>query len=79
MFNAFRALAERVKALFVAYAGLELAAEFLVRGAARQAQLLRQAAENEKEGCATLQRSCGAATRPSLSQIQQIEQCGSVV
>jgi hypothetical protein len=50
MFGLFRAFADRLKALFVADAGLEFEAEFVARDAERKADLLRQAAGYEKEG-----------------------------
>jgi hypothetical protein len=50
MFALFRVIVDRLKALFVADAGLEFEAEFVARDAERKAQLLRQAAGYEKEG-----------------------------
>lgn len=50
MFHLFRALAERVKALFIANAGLDFEAQFVTRNAERKAELLRQSDAYEKEG-----------------------------
>ena len=50
MFQIFRALAERVKALFVTDAALDFEAEFLCRDAERKAELLRQATRYDEEG-----------------------------
>jgi hypothetical protein len=49
MIALFRVIAERIRALFVADAGLEFEAEFVARSAARKAQLLRQAAGYDLE------------------------------
>jgi hypothetical protein len=46
----FRVIVDRLKALFVADAGLEFEAEFVARDAERKADLLRQAAGYEKAG-----------------------------
>jgi hypothetical protein len=70
MFAFFRALMERVKALFVSDAAQELETEFAVRAAGRKAALLRLAVRYEAEGLATvaadLRRHAGGldATRP---------------
>jgi hypothetical protein len=50
MFQLFRALAERVKALFVTNAALDFECEFLTAAAERQASLLRQADRYDAEG-----------------------------
>jgi hypothetical protein len=50
MFEIFRALSNRVKAIFAADAALQLEAEFLTRAAERKAELLRQAERYEQEG-----------------------------
>src|SRR6266404_8124630 len=50
MFALFRALSNRVKAMFAADAALEFEAEFLARAAERKADLLRQAERYEQEG-----------------------------
>lgn len=46
----FRALAERVKALFITNLALDLEAEFLERSAERKAKLLQWAERHEAEG-----------------------------
>jgi hypothetical protein len=56
MFHLFRALAERVKALFLTHAALDFEAEFLARDAERKAELLRQAARYEEEGLSSVAR-----------------------
>lgn len=56
MFQLFRALAERVKALFLTHAALDFEAEFLARDAERKAELLRQAARYEEEGLSSVAR-----------------------
>jgi hypothetical protein len=50
MFEIYRALSNRVKAVFAADAALEFEAEFLTRAAERKAELLRQAERYEREG-----------------------------
>jgi hypothetical protein len=50
MFNLFRTLADRLKALFVADVGLDFEAPFAARDAQRKAELLRQAASYQDEG-----------------------------
>jgi hypothetical protein len=50
MFALFRALSDRVKAMFAADAALEFEAEFLARAAERKAELLRRAERYEQEG-----------------------------
>ena len=50
MCSLFRALTDRVKAVFVTHAALEFEAEFLARDAERKAELLRLADTYEKEG-----------------------------
>ena len=50
MLSIFHAITDRLKALVVTRAALELESEFLVRDAERQAELLRQAARYEEEG-----------------------------
>ena len=50
MLALFRALVERVKALFMTAAALDLEADFVARHAERQAELLRQANRYEAEG-----------------------------
>jgi hypothetical protein len=50
MFQLFRALAARLKALFIAHVALEFESEFAAVGAERRAVMLRQAAEYDKEG-----------------------------
>lgn len=50
MLGLFRALLERVKALFLTTAALDFEAEFVARHAERQAELLRQADRYEEEG-----------------------------
>jgi hypothetical protein len=54
MFAFFRALMERLKALFVSDAAQELETEFAVRAAGRKAALLRLAAGYEAEGLETV-------------------------
>jgi len=54
MFAFFRALMERLKALFVSDAAQELETEFAVRAAGRKAALLRLAVRYEAEGLATV-------------------------
>jgi len=54
MFNIFRSLIERLKALFAATAAQEFEAEFLARHAERKAELLRLAAGYDAEGLTTL-------------------------
>src|SRR5438132_587991 len=46
----FRALTDRLKALFIADVGLDFEAELFTRNAERKAELLRQAARYEEEG-----------------------------
>lgn len=50
MFQLFRALGARLKALFVANAALEFESELAAVSAERKAVLLRQAADYDKEG-----------------------------
>lgn len=50
MIALFRAVIERVKALFITTAALDLEAEFVARHAERQAELLRQADRYAEEG-----------------------------
>ena len=50
MMALFRAVIERVKALFLTTAALDLEAVFMARHAERQAELLRQANRYEEEG-----------------------------
>jgi hypothetical protein len=50
MFTLFRALSERVKALFITTAALDFEADLLARDAERKAELLRQAQRYEAEG-----------------------------
>lgn len=50
MLTLFRALVERVKALFITTAALDLEADFVALHAERKADLLRQAARYEEEG-----------------------------
>jgi len=50
MFSLFHALADRLKALFVTHAALDFEAQFLASQAERKAELLRRAAEYEREG-----------------------------
>lgn len=50
MFALFRSLTDRVKALFVTSAALDFEADFAARQAERKAELLRRAAEFEREG-----------------------------
>jgi hypothetical protein len=50
MFAWFRALVERVKALLLHEAALDLEAQFVARHAERKAELLRRAAALEAEG-----------------------------
>lgn len=50
MFSLFRALTDRVKAMFVTNAALELESELLARDAERKAELLRLADNYAKEG-----------------------------
>jgi hypothetical protein len=59
MFAVFRSLAERIKAPFVAGAGLEFEAEFLARGAARPNCCGRRP-RMRRRACTTSPRSCGA-------------------
>jgi len=54
MFNVFRSLIERLKALFAATAAQEFEVEFLARHAERKAELLRLAASYDAEGLTTL-------------------------
>jgi hypothetical protein len=57
MWSIFRALLDRLKALFATRAVLELEAECLARDAERQAELLRLAARYDAEGLHDLARS----------------------
>jgi len=50
MFALFRALTERVKALFLTTAALDFEADWLARDAERRADLLRQADRYDAEG-----------------------------
>lgn len=50
MFTLFRAVADRVKAMFLADAALDLEAEFVARNADRKAHLLQQADTYEEQG-----------------------------
>jgi hypothetical protein len=50
MLTLFRALSERVKALFITTAALDFEADLLARDAERKAELLRQAGRYEEEG-----------------------------
>ena len=50
MFALFRALTERVKALFITTAALDFEADLLARDAERKAELLRQADRYDTEG-----------------------------
>ena len=50
MFQLFRAIADRLKALFAADVGLDFEAQFVARDAERKAELLRQAGRYEGEG-----------------------------
>ncbi len=50
----FRVLLDRLKALLLADAALDLQAQALARAAERQAELLRRAAAYENEGLATV-------------------------
>ena len=50
MLQIFRALTDRLKAMFVANVGLDFESHFLARNAERKAELLRQADVYEKEG-----------------------------
>lgn len=52
MLTLFRALADRLKALFVVDVGLDFEADFVARDAERKAALLRQAACYQNEGLA---------------------------
>jgi len=54
LFNIFRSLIERLKALFATTAAQEFEAEFLARHAERKAELLRLAAGYDAEGLTTL-------------------------
>lgn len=54
MLSLFRAITDRVKAMFVTNAALEFEAELLARDAERKAELLRLADAYEKEGMTTL-------------------------
>jgi len=54
MFNLFRALIDRLKALFATAAAQEFEAEFLAHHAEPKAELLRQAARYEEEGLTAL-------------------------
>jgi len=50
MFDAFHALADRIKALFVADMALDLEAQLVSRQADRQAELLLQAEQHDRHG-----------------------------
>jgi hypothetical protein len=50
MFSLFRAITERLKALFATSAALELESELLARDAERKADLLRRADQYDQEG-----------------------------
>ena len=50
MFYLFRALTDRVKALFIANVALDLEGQFASRAAERKAELLREAQSYEQEG-----------------------------
>ena len=50
MFAIFQSLVDRIKAMFAADAALDFEAQFMARQADRKAELLRKAAEFEKEG-----------------------------
>ena len=50
MFALFRALTNRLKALFLTEVGLDFEAQLLTRDAERRAELLRQAQRYEEEG-----------------------------
>jgi hypothetical protein len=50
MATLFHALVDRLKALFVSHTALDFEAQFLASQAERQAELLRRAAEYEREG-----------------------------
>jgi hypothetical protein len=54
MLSLFRALIDRLKALFATAAAQELEAEFLVRHAEQKADLLRRAAHYDKQGLPAL-------------------------
>lgn len=54
MFNLFRAVVDRVKAVFATAAALELEADLLARDAECRAELLRLAARYEAEGLPTV-------------------------
>lgn len=79
MFALFRALSERVKALFVTTAALDFEAAFLARQAERKADLLRQAAQYEAEGLSLVahelrQQADGVSVqRPLASVLPAIE------
>jgi hypothetical protein len=54
MLGLFRAIGERVKALFLTNLALDLEAEFLERSAERKVKLLQWAERHEQEGYPTL-------------------------
>lgn len=54
MFNLFRVITDRIKAVFATAAALELEADLLARDAERRAELLRLAARYESEGLPTV-------------------------
>jgi hypothetical protein len=54
MFNLFRVIVDRIKAVFATAAALELEGEFLARDAERRAELLRQADRYDAEGLTTV-------------------------
>ena len=54
MFNLFRLVTDRIKAVFATAAALELEADLLARDAERRAELLRLASRYEAEGLPTV-------------------------
>lgn len=79
MFALFRALTDRVKALFITTAALDFEADFLTRQAERKANLLRQAAQYEDEGLPLIARDLRqqaetlSGQRPLASVLPSIE------
>lgn len=79
MSELFRAVSERLKALFTAHAALELESELIARHVERKGALLRQAARLEGEGltdlAAELRTHAGAMdlNRPAPAIVPMLE------
>lgn len=75
MFRPFHVIAARLKALFSTDCALDFEADFASRNAERKAELLRQAAEYEKEGL----KEVAAELRQRASEIDMRTPLASVL